>query len=43
MLSVDENAVLEVRAVIANLTERWAAVPVGGKLELSQVLEVGAS
>lgn len=43
MLSVDEKAILEVRAAIANLTERWAAVPVGGLLELSLALEVGAS
>ena len=34
MLSVDEAAISEVRAAIADLTRRWAAVPVGGSLEL---------
>jgi hypothetical protein len=34
MLSVDEAAISAVRAVIADLTARWAAVPVGGLLEL---------
>lgn len=34
MLNVDEVAILAVRAMIADLTERWAAVPVGGLLEL---------
>lgn len=32
MLDVDETAIEEVRAVIADLTARWAAVPVGGVL-----------
>jgi len=35
MLRVDEQAMLEVRAVIAELTRKWAAVPVGGLLELN--------
>lgn len=35
MLEVDEAAIAKVRAVIADLTERWAAVPVGGLLELA--------
>lgn len=34
MLSVDEAAISAVRAVIVDLTERWGAVPVGGRLEL---------
>jgi hypothetical protein len=34
MLHVDEGAIAEVRAVIAGLSEQWAAVPVGGVLEL---------
>jgi hypothetical protein len=34
MLDVDEAAIDDVRAVIADLTGRWAAVPVGGVLEL---------
>jgi hypothetical protein len=34
MLDVDEAAIAEVRAVIAGLSEQWAAVPVGGSLEL---------
>jgi hypothetical protein len=34
MLDVDEAAILEVRAAIADLSARWAAVPVGGVLEL---------
>ena len=34
MLDVDEEALLDVRAVIADLTERWSAVPVGGQLAL---------
>ena len=42
MLDLDETAISEVRAVIADLTERWAAVPVGGLLELSFARESGA-
>jgi hypothetical protein len=34
MLEVDEAAIAAVRAVIADLTGRWAAVPVGGALTL---------
>lgn len=34
MLPLDEAALSEVRSVIADLTERWAAVPIGGRLEL---------
>jgi hypothetical protein len=34
MLHVDEGAIAEVRAVIAGLSDKWAAVPVGGVLEL---------
>jgi hypothetical protein len=34
MLDVDEAAILEVREVIADLAEKWKAVPVGGLLEL---------
>lgn len=34
MLDVDEQAILQVRAVIADLTARWSAVPVNGTLEL---------
>lgn len=34
MLDVDETAIEAVRAVIADLTARWAAVPVGGVLAL---------
>lgn len=34
MLDIDEAAISEVRDVIADLTERWQAVPVGGLLEL---------
>lgn len=34
MLPVDEDAVLAVRARISQLTEQWAAVAVGGTLEL---------
>jgi hypothetical protein len=43
MLSIDEAAISEVRAVIADLTERWAAVPAGGLLELGFPPESGAS
>jgi hypothetical protein len=39
MLSIDEAAISEVRAVIADLTERWAAVPAGGLLELGFSVE----
>ena len=35
MLDVDEAAIMAVRAVIADLTKRWQAVPVGGALELA--------
>lgn len=34
MLDVDEAAIAQVRAVIADLTARWTTVPVGGVLEL---------
>lgn len=34
LLAVDEAAISEVRDVIAGLTKTWAAVPVGGSLEL---------
>jgi hypothetical protein len=34
MLDVDEAAIDHVRAVIAELTGKWSAVPVGGVLEL---------
>jgi hypothetical protein len=34
MLAVDESAIIQVRAAIADLTRRWNAVPVGGSLEL---------
>jgi hypothetical protein len=34
MLDVDETAISTVRAVIADLSRQWAAVPVGGVLEL---------
>lgn len=34
MLDVDEAAIAQVRAVIADLTARWTAVPAGGVLEL---------
>jgi len=34
MLDVDEAAISKVRDVIADLTEKWKAVPVGGVLEL---------
>jgi hypothetical protein len=34
MLDVDETAILHVRAVIADLAEKWSAVPVGGQLTL---------
>jgi hypothetical protein len=34
MLDVDETAILQVRAAIADLTAKWVAVPVGGQLEL---------
>ena len=34
MLTVDEAAVAQVRAAIADLTRRWATVPVGGSLAL---------
>lgn len=34
MLDVDETAIEAVRAAIAGLTARWAAVPVGGVLEV---------
>jgi hypothetical protein len=34
MLEVDETAILEVRDAIADLTEKWKSVPVGGLLEL---------
>jgi hypothetical protein len=34
MLDVDETAISTVRAVIADLSRRWAALPVGGVLEL---------
>jgi hypothetical protein len=34
MLDVDEAAITHVRAVIADLTGKWSAVPVGGVLEL---------
>lgn len=43
MLDVDDTSMLAVRAAIAGLTERWAAVPVGGSLELSLAPTVGAS
>jgi hypothetical protein len=33
-LDIDKAAIIEVRDVIAELTERWKAVPVGGVLEL---------
>lgn len=34
MLDVDEAAIAQVRAVIADLTARWTTVPAGGVLEL---------
>ncbi len=34
MLAIDEAAMTEVRAAIAGLSTRCAAVPVGGSLEL---------
>ena len=34
MLDVDEAAISDVRDVIAELTEKWKAVPVGGLLKL---------
>jgi hypothetical protein len=34
MLDVDEAALRAVRAAIAGLSARWAAIPVGGTLEL---------
>jgi len=34
MLDVDVAAISEVRDVIAELTKKWKAVPVGGLLEL---------
>ncbi|MYM36302.1 hypothetical protein GTP38_18375 [Duganella sp. FT94W] len=37
MLDVDIAAISEVRDVIAELTEKWKAVPVGGLLELGFV------
>ena len=40
MLSVDEAAIDAVRAAIADLSAKWGAVPVGGRLELGFVPEV---
>jgi hypothetical protein len=34
MLEIDQAAIAQVRAAISDLTRRWAAVPVGGSLEL---------
>lgn len=42
MLGVDEQSMLDVRAAIADLTGRWAAVAVGGVLELSLTPEADA-
>lgn len=42
MLDVDEAAILEVRDVIADLTEQWKAVPVGGLLELGFTRDTSA-
>jgi hypothetical protein len=43
MLDVNEKDILEVRAVIADLTNKWAAVPVGGLLELGFACKPDAS
>lgn len=43
MLSVDEAAISEVRAAIAELTRRWAMVPVGEALELGFADDLGAA
>jgi hypothetical protein len=40
---VDEAAISEVRDVIADLTEKWKAVPVGGVLELGFAREASAA
>ena len=39
LLDVDEAAIAQVRDVIADLTEKWKAVPVGGVLELGFEIE----
>jgi hypothetical protein len=43
LLDVDEAAISEVRDVIADLTEQWKAVPVGGVLELGFAREASAA
>ena len=43
LLDVDEAAISEVRDVIADLTEKWKAVPVGGLLELGFARDTGAA
>lgn len=43
MLSIDEAAIAEVRGVIASVSEEWAAVPVGGSLELGFSDEANAT
>ena len=43
MLDVDEAAISAVRDVIADLTEKWKAVPVGGLLELGFARDASAA
>ena len=43
MLDVDEAAISEVREVIADLTKKWQAVPVGGLLELAFAPDTSAA